>query len=71
MTVLFCDKVFQKLITNISRFLLRLQEYFSGTAILTLLLPATLVLPLNFDLNINGSESVILSRGSSLQMFLK
>ena len=58
------------MITTISNFLLILLEYFKVTTISTLLLPAYLVLSLNCDWNLNDSESVILSFGSSLQMFL-
>ena len=42
-------------------------KYFNGIAISTYFVPATLVLPVNFDLNLNDSESIIVLLDKSLR----
>ena len=51
---------------GISRVLPKLLQYFNGTAISGFAI-ATLVLFVSLELNLNDSESVMLSLGSSLQ----
>ena len=56
-----------QLISCISRVLQKLLKYFNGTAIPTsLVLQAAGVFPLILALNLNDSDSVMLSFGSSL-----
>ena len=57
-----------QLIKCISRVLQKLLKYINGTAVLTsFVLPAAGVFPVILILNLNDSESTILSFGSSLQ----
>ena len=56
-----------QLINGISRVLQKLLEYFNGTIISTsFVLPSAGVIPVIFILDLNDSESVKLSFGSSL-----
>ena len=64
-------KLFSKLINESSRALQKLLKYSSGAAISKSLLPAIMVLFVNFDIDLNDSESEILSFSSSVQYFHK
>ena len=59
------------MIKDIPRVLQKLLKYFNGTAIFAFIIPALLVLSQNFDLNLNGSDSVKTLFGSSLQYYHK
>ena len=67
----FADQVrirlISQLIKGILRVLQKLLQYVNGTAIFAFVIPSLLLLFKNFDLNSNGSESVIILFGSSLQ----
>ena len=60
-------RLISQLINDISRVLQKLLKYFNGTAISTsFVLPAAGVFPVILILNLNDSDCVILSFGSSL-----
>ena len=59
-------RLISQLIKHISRVLQKLLKYFNSTAISALIIPCSLVLAKNLDLNLNELESVMLSFGSLL-----
>ena len=72
---LFADQVrirlTSKLVTGISKAFQKLFKYFNGTAISTFIVPTSLVLVKNLDLNLNDSESVTILFGPFLQNWYK
>ena len=55
-----------QLIKGISRVLQKLLKYFNGTAISAFIIPFSLVLTKNLDLNLSELESIMRSFGSFL-----
>ena len=53
-------KLISQLISSISRVLQKLLKYFNGTAVSTFPTLASLILFVNFGLNLNDSKSVML-----------